>query len=679
MSSSGTVSLLPTLRTRRRLSTLLTVLLLVLALYSWWATSSATAAGGTGPNKGAPGRLRPVATSAQPEQSTARVLGPASAGGGAAAPAPAPSEKGVKPANYDKSDTQKGTAGTPQKSKGSDDAKNQQNDSDNSDESAAAAAAPGPVPTDDQPALLEVNFAVNLTNVDLAQTRFLDFLNGELDKSGSEVFGGSLLSGYPRETMHSDFVILHAFALQHRSSPYNRTDFLHMGRRARALRIAYTLLYDKELLHAEFVTASANYFNNPHSDSLKLQKRRLAAQLKAIVDDLTQLMYPWLKNSFSSIFEMQSRFRATISANGEAPVKKYRKDTGIQMRERGILLSTGKGHFELAIHAIVSLREVLKCDLPIEVHHMGPNDLDKEMLAAFNSMPGVNTVDVYDYWGEEAKKLGGWAIKPFALLASSFKQVMFLDADAVFVQNPEVLFTNSEIFKKYGQLFYHDRTITGYDNCYNWFNGFTPYVSKYTNSLRFQKKHTVHEMESGVIVLDKTRTDVLHGLLTTAKMNSKLERDGITYKMMHGDKESYWMSWELVRSPYKFSRSFGGTVGYKDDQDAICGGLFHTDEYLQPLWWNGGVVANKHVDKGTGYIDYEYYAYDDEGENISWVWETKTTPFCLKPKTPDQKVIVGELSASDKEITKNLVQIYKDIIADGWEEFLLKQYNIKVE
>ncbi|KAJ3210772.1 hypothetical protein HDU82_007394 [Entophlyctis luteolus] len=674
MSSSGTPALLPTLRTRRRLSTLLTLLLLVLALYSWWSKSPALQSrGGTKAHQSAAPAVRRPPTVPQPDGSTPRVIESNNEVTGTAA-------SGQKPANYDRANSSKSKTttsasdGTPQKAKNT---KKQQNEND-VDESKNA-DAPGPESQDNQLALVEVNIAVNLTSIDLAQTRFLDYLNGELNRPSSEVFGGSLLSGYPRETMHSDFVVVHAFALQYRSSPYNRTDFLQMGRRARALRIAYTLLYDKPLLHSEFVTASAHYFNSPLSDTRKLQIRRLAAQLKAIVDDLTQLMYPWLKNSFSSINEMQTWFRGRSPKNTGASASKYRKDSRLQMRERGILLSTGRGHFELAVHAIVSLREVLKCDLPIEVHHMGPNDLDKEMLEAFNAMPGVNTVDVYDYWGEEAKLLGGWAIKPFALLASSFKQVMFLDADAVFVQKPELLFTKSEIFSKYGQLFYHDRTISGYDNCYNWFNGFTPYVSKYTNSLRFQKKNTVHEMESGVIVLDKTRTDVLHGLLTTAKMNSKLERDGITYKMMHGDKESYWMSWELIRSPYKFSRSFGGTVGYKNEDDAICGGLFHTDEYLKPLWWNGGVVANKHVDKGTGYIDYDFYAYDDEGEDISWEWETKTTPFCLKPKTLEQKVVVGELSPSDKDITKKLVQIYKDIIADGWEEFLLKRYSIKIE
>ncbi|KAJ3093690.1 hypothetical protein HK100_006486 [Physocladia obscura] len=527
---------------------------------------------------------------------------------------------------------------------------------------------------DDPNALLVINYAVALDDLDDAQTRLLDFFNGELKAEPTSVFGGSLSNenDYTETKLGSDFVAAHAFALQYRDLAYNRTDFLLLGQRVRALRIAWVLLHERADLHPTLAAHSTPAFNFA-VDAAGLKRRKLVAQLDAIVDGLTDLLYPWLATSHASI-------KALLDANRlvSQDFNNNNNNNNNNIR-RGILLSTGRGHFELAVHAIVSLRSVLNCNLPIEVHHMGPNDLDSEMIKAFNAMPNVKTVDVWDYWGEEARSLGGWAIKPFALLASSFNQVMFLDADAVFLQNPEVLFTKSDIFKKYGQLFYHDRTITGYDDCYKWFNGFIPHVSKYTNTLRFQNRQTVHEMESGVIVIDKTRPEVLHALLATAKMNSKVERDGITYHLMHGDKESYWMSWELARVPYKFSRSYGGTIGYKNERDAVCGGLFHTDEYLKPLWWNGGVVANKHADKQTGYMKYEYLAYDDEGKDISWEWETPTTPFCLKAKFAGQKVVVAELSNAERGITEQLVGIYKDIIGGGWRAYFLKKFNLQLD
>ncbi|KAI8610012.1 mannosyltransferase putative-domain-containing protein [Chytriomyces sp. MP71] len=523
----------------------------------------------------------------------------------------------------------------------------------------------GIVMLDDEPFSTENSgiFATEDSNgVDLAQIQLLDFLNGEENmfvKDKESLFGGSLENPF---SLKQAWSTSHAYALGIRSNAYNRTDFIEMGRRARALHIAYRILHDHPNLHDTLVSHSTPLFNQA-SDSKSTKRAKFEQQLHAIIDDLTRLMYPWLVQSrFKSLHALQRHFRENTPT----------KD------ERGIIYSTGRGHFELAVHAIQSLRTILKSDLPIEVHHMGPNDLDADMIKAFNAMPGVMTVDVWDYWGEEARQLGGWAIKPFALLASRFTKVMFIDADSVFVQDPDVLFSKSEIFEKYGQLFYHDRTITGYDWCYNWFNGFVPYVSHYANSLRFQSKNTVHEQESGVVVIDKSRTEVLHGLLTTCRMNMKVERDGVTYKKMHGDKESYWMSWELARVPYKFSPSYGGTIGYKNDKGAVCGGLFHTDEYLQPLWWNGGVVANKHVKKTEGLLKYEFAAYDLEGKDIEWEWETTTTPFCLKPKFPGQKVVVMELSDSDKRVTRKLVRLYSEIIEEGWRQYFRDEFGLQL-
>jgi hypothetical protein len=85
-------------------------------------------------------------------------------------------------------------------------------------------------------------------------------------------------------------------------------------------------------------------------------------------------------------------------------------------QNRGIVFTTGQWHFELAIHSIWTLRTVLKCTLPIEVHYAGPGDLRPEMLEAFNKIDGVKTVDVWEYFADEARNLGGWSVcVPFSL------------------------------------------------------------------------------------------------------------------------------------------------------------------------------------------------------------------------------------------------------------------------
>jgi len=53
---------------------------------------------------------------------------------------------------------------------------------------------------------------------------------------------------------------------------------------------------------------------------------------------------------------------------------------------------------------------------------------------------------------------GRYAIKPVAMLLSSFEQVMVVDADPVFLQPPEILFEN-EGYRATGTYFFQDRLM----------------------------------------------------------------------------------------------------------------------------------------------------------------------------------------------------------------------------
>jgi hypothetical protein len=51
-----------------------------------------------------------------------------------------------------------------------------------------------------------------------------------------------------------------------------------------------------------------------------------------------------------------------------------------------------------------------------------------------------------------ARILKGWEMKPYAILHSPFREVLFLDADNVPVENPEFLFETAQ-FKEFGPFF----------------------------------------------------------------------------------------------------------------------------------------------------------------------------------------------------------------------------------
>ncbi|KAJ3230556.1 hypothetical protein HDU81_004433 [Chytriomyces hyalinus] len=460
-------------------------------------------------------------------------------------------------------------------------------------------------------------------DIDILQAQFLDYLNGEEGAEEAAVFGGSLLK------LQSSFDILktwkrvHQYAMLVKSAEYNRTEFLHLGRRARANLIAYTVLYDKPSLLPGLSLPSKSV-------------KKLRRELASIVDESTALLYPWLKPTYSSIKEMQTKFE-----NRDAE------------SQDGLVICTGKWHFEMAVHLIETLRKVLQCTLPIEVHYGGPDDLPPEMLKAFNAMPNVRTVSILDFFPLETKLWGGWSMKPFALLGSRFRKVIIMDADALFLQDPRVIFNHSAIFKQHGQMFYHDRTLGGNDPW--WFKSINPQWSKFSESLRYMGKDIArssqHEMESGVVAVDKGRTGVLHSLML-------------------------WISWDLIRVPYKFTPTFGGAVGYMNEKSHVCGGLFHTDEQSNPFWWNGGVMANKHISKDAEFMKFDYVAFDTTGDNQKnvWEWETSTTPFCLGPENPQREI--RELSGREKLDGSKFVDIYKEIKATGWQAYFKESYDV---
>lgn len=69
----------------------------------------------------------------------------------------------------------------------------------------------------------------------------------------------------------------------------------------------------------------------------------------------------------------------------------------------------------------------------------------------------------------------------------------------------------------------------------NWLASFLPTMSSFVRESRWWRLLSAHEQESGVVVIDKKRA--LLGLLATCKMNDFRERDQVTFKHMHGDKE----------------------------------------------------------------------------------------------------------------------------------------------
>ena len=105
----------------------------------------------------------------------------------------------------------------------------------------------------------------------------------------------------------------------------------------------------------------------------------------------------------------------------------------------------------------------LGCALPIELWYLGRAELDKRMSQLITPF-GVKCIDALIIRQRyPVRDLTGWGLKPYAILHSSFKEVLFLDADNLPVVNPEYLFETPE-FSNCGAIFWPALSIATNQN-----------------------------------------------------------------------------------------------------------------------------------------------------------------------------------------------------------------------
>lgn len=213
-----------------------------------------------------------------------------------------------------------------------------------------------------------------------------------------------------------------------------------------------------------------------------------------------QLLFPWTAPYFPDHMTLHSHF----------------KKGG-----RGIVLTAGDDQAPFLLTIIPTFRN-LGCTLPIEIMYLGDSDLSEDYRSDLESLDGVLTRDIAPMVNDEGWKLAGWAAKPFAILHSSFREVIFIDADSLFFVNPEVLF-DDPAYQKTGALFFRDRLIMP-ENKKRWLQQILPKpISRQVKQSRFWTGDSGHMQESGVVVVDKWRHFM--ALLLVTRMNGP-DRDG---------------------------------------------------------------------------------------------------------------------------------------------------------
>lgn len=118
---------------------------------------------------------------------------------------------------------------------------------------------------------------------------------------------------------------------------------------------------------------------------------------------------------------------------------------------KGLVMPVGSKYVNTSITAIYGIR-TLGSSLPIEIWHFR-GELSIDDLKLFAQIPNLKVKCINDVFDVSLLKLHGYAIKPFSILASEFSEVILVDADVIFLQNPDILLQDP-LYLSSGTLFF---------------------------------------------------------------------------------------------------------------------------------------------------------------------------------------------------------------------------------
>ncbi|KAJ3247391.1 hypothetical protein HDU78_004365 [Chytriomyces hyalinus] len=485
-------------------------------------------------------------------------------------------------------------------------------------------------------ATLDEKFA----QIDFTLIKLLDYANGEFGKAETDVFGGSLVSveGFDLKAAMTE---VHDF-LQSISqnailgpSNYGGVSKLHR---------AFALM--SSLFHSEETSRSTESETKLLDSLTEEQRKSMKTKLKA----LTRVVYPWaFSNSFTGITDLMGSFK----------------------QPKGIVLSFGESGFERGLLAIQHIRKNLNCHLPIEVFYNGIQDLDTAKSQALNNLKGVSARNLQDVFPGIAEDRN-YHSKPYAVLAASFKHVIYLDDDVILFKSPEEIATASNIFKDYGTLFFKGRSFEfGNSRWTRWFIK-SPSVAANTTG-RYFTNLSKDEMDASLMLFDKTRLKVVLGLLTSCHLNLREVREGGLDKHLQGDKETYWLSLELLRVPYKFVPGIAGAAGSLQEKDgkvqpnSVCGPQSHLDEFGELLHVNSRSARfNNELDKWEKTLSHYIAPASGDPGRV----DSTTQPWCISGQPDGSVTEVFSVGKREKDLVLKLREVEMEMQHESWMHFL---------
>ncbi|KAF4027673.1 putative Mannosyltransferase [Phytophthora infestans] len=308
----------------------------------------------------------------------------------------------------------------------------------------------------------------------------------------------------------------------------------------------------------------------------------------------------------------------------------------------------------------------------IQIYHCSPEEMSNNsrnlLLEADNNLEIVDVCTDLVAKGkltqDRARHFRSWWIKPLAMYHTDIKEVLLVDIDDIFLRDPAVL-RATEGYKKTGTTFFYDRVLSSKEFFNQDVDG-EQYLRKLLKEFDYAKyglpmgstpsKHlspqtsyawrrqTSHEQDSSLVAIDKSRAgkalDIMLFLIT---------EQHFVHEFSYGDKETFWLSYELAKQEYFFSPwgvsgiSSSTNNDMENHNDTLCGSIV---QYMPVEDETSEVLRRGNGHTNTGYKG--GYAMECLIGFGSEQMPTKFAPQLLRRRMFYFGVRMGVLSALDQ-------------------------------
>ncbi|RHY26645.1 hypothetical protein DYB32_007429 [Aphanomyces invadans] len=273
-------------------------------------------------------------------------------------------------------------------------------------------------------------------------------------------------------------------------------------------------------------------------------------------------------------FTFLSMMMLDISPYMNEPLPKYHiraeAESVPTTKSRGVVICLFDAMIPMTISLIQELRTLGYSDV-IQLYHCNGelSALSQTMLDDVDT--NIEIVDgcvemqaLGKLRSDEMNGFRSFWLKPLALVHTRLDEVILMDADDLVFLNPSRLF-DTPGYKETGTIFFYDREILKKEYLNGWHNdqpnlhaliesfdyaafGLEKGPSAHLLSSLAWHGDAAHEQDSSIVVVQKSKAgramDVLWHILQHDR-----HRNGFTY----GDKELFWIAYELAHQPYFFS------------------------------------------------------------------------------------------------------------------------------